>query len=304
MPATLAALLPVFAIIALGYAFHRLGFPGQGFWVPAERLTYFVLFPALLVNNLAQAEFGELAAGPMALAIGAAFTVLSLGLLAARRLLPVDGPGFTSVCQGAVRMNTYVGLAGAVALGGARGLTLAAVAIAVIVPVVNLFSVSVLCRYANDRPAPLGRVARELVRNPLLLGCAVGLGLNGLGWGVPLGGGAVLALLGRAALTLGLLAAGAGLQLRSIGSRGGTLLVTAGLKLVLLPMLTALGCGLLGVHGLPATIAVLFSALPGAPSSYILARQMGGDAPLMASIVTVETALACVTLPVVLALWG
>ena len=304
MPPTLAALLPVFAIIALGYAMRRLDFPGQGFWAPAERLTYFVLFPALLINNLAHAEFGDLPAAPMALAIGASFTALSLGLIALRRRFPVDGPGFTSVFQGAVRMNTYVGLAGAVALGGQVGLTLAAVAIAVIVPLVNLFSVSVLCRYASERPAPLGRVAGELVRNPLLLACAAGLGLNALGWGVPWGGGAVLSLLGRAALTIGLLAAGAGLQLQRISQSRGVILATAGLKLVVLPLLTALACRVLGVDGLPATVAVLFSALPGAPSAYILARQMGGDAPLMASIITVETALACATLPAVLSWLG
>jgi len=304
LPATLAALLPVFAIIALGYAFRRLDFPGQGFWAPAERLTYFVLFPALLVNNLAQAEFGDLPAGPMALGIGIAFTALSLALIALRRRFPVDGPGFTSVFQGAVRMNTYVGLAGAVALGGEVGLTLAAVAIAVIVPLVNLFSVSVLCRYAGDRPASLGRIAGELARNPLLLACVAGLSLNALGWGVPLGGGAVLKLLGRAALTIGLLAAGAGLQLRRVGSSRGVILATSALKLIALPLLTAVACRLLGVSGLPATIAVLFGALPGAPSSYILARQMGGDAPLMASIITVETALACLTLPAVLSWLG
>ncbi|MDF1552684.1 MAG: AEC family transporter [Deferrisomatales bacterium] len=304
MSPTLAALLPIFAIIALGYTMRRLDFPGQGFWAPAERLTYFVLFPALLVNNLANAEFGDLPAVPMALAIGATFTALSLGLIALRRRLRVDGPGFTSVFQGAVRMNTYVGLAGAVALGGQVGLTLAAVAIAVIVPLVNLFSVSVLCRYAGDRPAPLGRVAGELARNPLLLACAVGLALNGLGRGVPWGGGAVLSLLGRAALTIGLLAAGAGLQLQRIRRSRGLILATAGLKLVVLPLLTALVCKILGVDGLPATVAVLFSALPGAPSAYILARQMGGDAPLMASIITVETAFACATLPAVLSWLG
>jgi hypothetical protein len=240
----------------------------------------------------------------MALAIGISFTGLSIGLIALRRRFPVDGPGFTSVFQGGVRMNTYVGLAGAVALGGQVGLTLAAVAIAVIVPVVNLFSVSVLGRYAGDRPAPLGRVAGELARNPLLLACVVGLALNALGWGVPWGGGAVLSLLGRAALTIGLLAAGAGLQLRRIGRSQGVILTTAGLKLLILPLLTALACRVLGADGLPTTVAVLFSALPGAPSSYILARQMGGDAPLMASIITVETALACVTLPMVLSWLG
>ena len=49
-------------------------------------------------------------------------------------------------------------------------------------------------------------------------------------------------------------------------------------------------------------VAVLFAALPGAPPSYILARQLGGDGELMASVLTVQTAIAVLTLPLVLGL--
>ena len=55
-----------------------------------------------------------------------------------------------------------------------------------------------------------------------------------------------------------------------------------------------------GIPGKFSMVLVTFTALPGASASYILARQMGGDAPLIAAIVTVETALAIVTLPLVL----
>jgi predicted permease len=70
-------------------------------------------------------------------------------------------------------------------------------------------------------------------------------------------------------------------------------------------VLPALACGLslaVGLGSLETAIIVLFTALPGAPSAYILARQMGGDADLMAAIVTVETGLSMLTLPVILLL--
>ena len=51
-----------------------------------------------------------------------------------------------------------------------------------------------------------------------------------------------------------------------------------------------------------AFVAILFNGLPTSPVSYVLARQMGGDAKLMAGIITVQTALAIATLPVVLGL--
>ena len=54
--------------------------------------------------------------------------------------------------------------------------------------------------------------------------------------------------------------------------------------------------------GIGQEVAVLFAALPTASSSYIMSRQLGGDAPLMAGITTLQTLLAAVTLPLTLAL--
>ena len=55
MTAILAALAPVAAVIVLGWLLRRAGFPGDGLWAPAARLTYFVLLPALLIRSLATA---------------------------------------------------------------------------------------------------------------------------------------------------------------------------------------------------------------------------------------------------------
>ena len=51
-------------------------------------------------------------------------------------------------------------------------------------------------------------------------------------------------------------------------------------------------------------VAILLAALPTATSAYILARQLGGDAPLMAGIISGQTLLAIVTIPLMLSiLW-
>jgi malonate transporter len=47
---------------------------------------------------------------------------------------------------------------------------------------------------------------------------------------------------------------------------------------------------------------VLFTAAPISASSYVLARQLGGDAPLMAGLITITTICAAITMPAVLAL--
>ncbi|HEB97225.1 MAG TPA: AEC family transporter, partial [Sedimenticola thiotaurini] len=67
-----------------------------------------------------------------------------------------------------------------------------------------------------------------------------------------------------------------------------------------MPALMFLGCLLFGIDGLPRTVAVLAGAVPTASSSYILARQMGGDHQLMANLISVQVLLAAATLPLMI----
>jgi malonate transporter len=139
--------------------------------------------------------------------------------------------------------------------------------------------------------------------NPLILACALGILLNASGLGLPPILGPALEILGRGALPLGLLAVGAGLRFEGLAKERRTLAVTASLKLLIMPAATALACHWLGVTGTPAMVAVLYTALPPAPSAYILARQLGGDAGLMARLIAAHTLLSLATIPLVLALF-
>lgn len=298
------ALLPVFVLILLGYALKLLEFPTRAFWPEAERITYYLFLPALFLGNLSGADFSQLAAAPMALALILALAAGGLLLFVARPFLGLDGPAFTSLFQGGVRMNTYVGLAGAAALLGARGLTLAAVAIVALTPLANFFCVSVLARYGSNGSHGLGGTLRELARNPLILSCLGGFALNLAGIRLPQGLHDVLSLLGRVSLPLGLLAVGAALEYRSVRVHIRGVTLSAAAKLIMLPVLAAAACALLGVDDGERAVAVLFAALPTSSSAYILARQLGGDTALMATIITAHTLLSFFTLPVLLSLFG
>ncbi len=295
------AILPVFLLIFLGAALKLAGFLTTAFWEGAQRLTYFVLFPALLFVTLASADFGGLEVLPMAAALAAAVLVMAGALIAARPWL-AEGPGFTSLFQGATRFNTYIGLAVALGVLGTAGAAAAAVAIALLVPLGNLLSVAVLARHDAARRPGVARVLREVAANPLILACLLGLAVSGAGLGLPPVVEPVLSVLGRAALPLGLLTVGAGLDFAAARADGRLLASACVLKLVVMPALTALACWALGVGGLAAAVAVLFNGLPTAPSAYIMARQMGGDAKLMASIITAQVALSALTLPLILTL--
>jgi predicted permease len=75
-------------------------------------------------------------------------------------------------------------------------------------------------------------------------------------------------------------------------------------KMLVFPA-TLVGLALwMGLSPTAALVAGLFGAVPTAASGFTLARQMGGDAPLMATIITVQTAMSFVTLPATVWLLG
>ncbi|MCK7495665.1 MAG: hypothetical protein MZW92_35205 [Comamonadaceae bacterium] len=134
-----------------------------------ERLVYYVLFPALLFNSIVAAKYSLAADG--GLLAGRGVGALLLGgaarLRCARPLLrPTPRAARVGCVQTAFRYNSYVGLALAQSLAGARGVALDRAAdLAVCMP---------LCQ--RDRGVRRWRATasratlRELARNPLILG--------------------------------------------------------------------------------------------------------------------------------------
>ncbi|WP_422028305.1 AEC family transporter [Pyruvatibacter mobilis] len=295
------ALIPVFLVIALGACARRIGFPGEEFWPPLDRVTYFILFPALLVHSLVAADFENLPVPNMATALFAGLITMSLVMMALRPLIagPMgqSGPAFTSMFQGATRWNSFVALAASFALFGNEGLALAAVGIGVLVPTVNVLCVFILMRYAGDEPARLMALGKLLIRNPMVIACAVGIFLNASGIGLWEPVLAAVDILGRAALALGLLAVGAGLDLSQFTAQRGPIILTTALRLLAMPLFMAGWCWVFDVEGIARMVAIICGAVPGATASYVLARQLGGDAPLMASLITASTVCAMATMP-------
>lgn len=303
MSAIVGALAPIFLLILMGWTFRVRGWLTESFWVPAEKLTYYVLFPALLVSNLAEARLEGLpVASILGAEGGAVLTVAALAALVAtlarRPPLNLDGAAASSLFQGMIRPNTYVGFATAAGLFGAQGLTLTALCVALVVPLGNLLAVVGLVHWTTPTGGRRGwRVlARPIVTNPMILSCGLGIALNLSGIGLPPVAGPLLKILGQASLTLGLLAVGAGLEPRAVRAAGPAVALALLGKLAIMPALAALLAWSLDVQGLAFAVCVAFAGLPVAPNSYVLARQLGGDSRLMAAIITLSTLVAAVTL--------
>lgn len=298
------ALGPLFLLILLGAVLGWWRQPGGDFWPRMERLIYFLLFPAMLVSTLATADVDQVPVIRLATALLGAIGLFSLLLWGLKDRLRLDPPAFTSAFQGGVRFNTYVGVAGAAALHGSAGATVAAVAVALMVPVVNVLCVASFIGAGTLGAASLGKSLAALTRNPLILACLTGIALNLSGVGLPGWSQPGMELLGRAALPMGLVAVGVALRPAALLRLDRGVWVANLIKLGLMPALVLLLAQLLGLDPVTRDVALLFAALPTATSAYILARQLGGDAELMAALITGQTLLAMVTLPLWLRLAG
>ena len=296
----LNSLTPVFLLIAAGFVMCRSGFPGNQFWPLAERLTYFILFPALLFQSTATAGFGDLTVLPVLIAASITVLIMTALLLLIRPILAIEPKPFTSLFQGSIRFNTYVGFTIAFAIFGKIGLTWAAVIIALLIPLVNFLSVLILIFFANEKKTAWHKHWLAVLKTPPLLACLSGMIYNLSGLPLPDWTSETMLLFGRASLPLGLLAVGAGLDLRAIRAAGQAVGLGSFLKLAALPLLMGSICSMLKVDHIPMVVGVLFAALPGSASSYILARQLGGDSSLMASIVSAQIIISLLTLPITL----
>ncbi|WP_136248463.1 AEC family transporter [Halomonas borealis] len=297
MESIVGALGPLFLLILLGALLGRGPWPGGDFWSRLESLIYYLLFPAMLVATLAEADIHAVPVVRLALVLLGSLLLMGIGLWALRPRLGLDMPAFTSVFQGSLRFNTYVGVAGAGALHGSAGATVAAVAVALMVPLVNVLCVLTFLAAGTLGKGGVAASLKALARNPLILACLAGAALNLSGLGLPGWSHEAVALLGRAALPLGLVAVGVALRPQALLRRGGGLWASTLIKLALMPAL-ALGLAtLLGLAPVSRDVVLLFAALPTATSAYILSRQLGGDAELMAALITTQTLIAMLSLP-------
>lgn len=301
LSAILAALVPLFGLIVLGTALARAGFPGDDFWPRLERFIYFVLFPALLIEGLATAPLDASRIAPMFIAIITTLGFGSLLIFLSKPLLALNGAGFSSLYQGGIRFNTYLGIAVVIAVFGEAAVAVTALTIALMIPLINVGCVLVLSRYA-DADSDWRQMLRSLAQNPLIIACVAGLVLNLTGIGLHDWLASGLDIAGSAAVPLGLMSVGAGLQLGRWHSEAAPMLVAGAIKLLILPLAAWWIAGLAGLSTLETQVLVVFAALPTATSAYILARQMGGDHALIARMLTLQTAAAAITLPLILAL--
>lgn len=298
MTLILTTVLPIFVLLLLGYLARSSSFLPTEFWPYVEKASYYVLLPALLILNLSQANIDWSQTRWLILSIILVPVLAGLLSLPFKAVLALNEADYTSFFQAVVRFSTYIGLAMS-AVFPAPAPTLGALVLAIMIPVVNILCVLVFAFFVQKQ-LKLATLLRSLATNPLILACLVGIVLNVLPWKLPVVAVDVLKQLAQMALPTGLLAVGAGLNLVALRGLHASFFWSTALKLLAVPLLAWGVAAVLDLDTISSSILIVFAALPTAPSAYILARQLGGNAELMAGMITGQTLLALVTLPLVL----
>ena len=305
MSAIISALIPVLLVILLGILLKRTLLPDQSQWAGFERIAYWVLIPAFLGVRVYSADLSAVPFPALALTLLAAILAMAVIVIACKWPLRTFGVGdaaFTSVFQTATRWNGFIALAVITPLYGNDGVTLIAVAMVAMIPLINVENVIALSLWGSRQPKNRLRLVVLVIRNPLVWSTLGALLLNLAG--VPLPDPLLVALdiVGAGTLGATLLIVGAGLDLATVLRPSAAVILATILKLLVMPLLVFGFAQLFDLTGTPLRIAMIAGAVPTALNGYLVARQMGGDAPLYARIASIQTLVAFLTMPFILSL--
>jgi len=298
------AVLPIFILILLGCWLKNYWLHAEDFWRGLEKLAYFILFPAALFNSISVANLSFIEQAKLILAIISSSAVITVGLMLYWQSKNLDRIQFTSVFQGSVRFNNYTFFGVGGALYGYEGLQLISIISAYMIIVTNVASVIIFNIYAlesqprSQQTSNFFNVMHKLFINPLILASLAGFIFNHFNLGVPKLFTNFLQNLASGALTIGALTVGANLKFTWFKDYK-LVVLAAFCKLLLLPIVTTIMLKIFDITGSARSMAILYSALPCASTSYMLSKQLGGDADSMARIITATTVLSLLFLPLV-----
>ena len=283
-------LLPDVILVALGWIMlNKMGFSRE-FFAATEKMVYFIMFPALLFRSVLLSPLSLNTAGSSLLSCALlAFAGLIIASLA-RPVLKTDKRSANSTQQCVYRFSTYIALSIAPSVGDAEGVAIMAVFIGFTVPLVNILAVRALA-------AGEGGMIKSIVTNPLVLATASAVCLNLLGFQLPEVLDNTLSKLGQGSIPLGLICIGAALKLREGTANAPLVAWMTTARLVFMPIFAIIIALIMGFSVLETQMFVIFAAIPTAPAAYVLTVRMGGDARLVANIISVQTLCCVLTIP-------
>jgi malonate transporter and related proteins len=298
---------PVFLLIILGNFLRRIKIPDVSFWEVNDKLCYWVLVPALLFHYISQVNLSSEMLLSYAAVIWLGIIILIAIVIIVSKILGQTPETWTSVLQGSVRLNAFIGLAIAGSIFGDEGLTIASLFMLVYVPFINLVVIIIMVTNHDqigkeNKNKSIKNIFLEVIKNPFIAALILGLVFSyfdTINLSVIT---ETTGLLGSATLPIMLLTIGAKIQVRDLVLTIKPIAISNFLKLALFPIIAFFVSQFMGLSHTEIIISVIFTSVPTAVVSQTIAKQFQADDQLMTGILTTQVILSFLTIPIILAI--
>jgi len=291
-------IIPIFFVIALGWAARRKNWMPDTFVDPANRLVYYLGIPALI--------FKAIASSPLKSNINITVLAITLTSVCVTALLVWLVSKSTKVwftrgtfIQSSLHGNFgYIGLAIAFYYLGSEGLVKASLIAAFLMILQNFISVIALQVYSGDtreNQRTMWFVVKKIMRNPVILAAMLGIIFSLTDLKMPSTISRTLDIISSFALPLALLIIGATLSFKVVRARPLLLCTSAVFKLIILP---GLGLFLFRIFNVSQDLvlpALILLAAPTATIASVMAKEMNGDIEFAGAAVSLNTLLSAFT---------
>ena len=295
---SLNATVPVFLLMILGLVFRKLGWISESFATEMNKFVFLVPLPVMVFEDLATVNFEEV--WNIKFVLFCFFvTVTSIAIVTGISFLWKDKSIQGEFIQASYRSSAaLLGIAFIQNIYGNAGM--APLMIIGSVPLYNIMAVVVLSFFQSERKgmdkALIQKTARGIITNPIIIGIAAGLLWSALKIPMPVILSKTVSKIGAVASPMGLMAMGATFEFDKAFKKLKPAMTAAFIKLIgfaaiFLPVAVGLG---FRNEELVALLVMLGSATT--VSSYVMAKNMGHEGVLSASVVMLTTMFSAFTL--------
>lgn len=296
--------LPIILVAFLGNIIKKSWITSDEFWRGLEKLSFYVLFPAMLFKKIFHINIGSSDFAKLTIVLIVSISIIAILMLLLKRRYKYHNHQFSSMFQGAVRYNNYLLFALSFSLFGEKGLAIVSGICPYTTVFTNVISIMALVSYkSNDELYITTRkraqiLTKSVFTNPFIIASVSGFIANYLQISINPGVEKTLQHLSDSALAIGILIVGARLKFDLDHLYLDKIIVTAMMKLIAMPFITYAVLSVVSVSSTLKSIGILFSCLPCSSSSYLLSRQLGGDAEMMSSIITFSVVFSIFSLSI------
>lgn len=292
--------IPIFLVMVLGWGLKQSGMLNDNFVTVANKFNFQVTLPALLFRDISSVDIRAVFDLQYVLFCALASSVCFWAVWGGAKLFLKERAMRGAFVQASFRSSAAVmGLAFIQNIYGQSAM--GPLMIVGAVPLYNIYSVVVLTFEGEqsrnaDKKEKIREACINILKNPIIISIFLGLLASLCRIQFPVLVDKTINSISQMATPLALITLGAGFEGRKALAKMKPTLAASMIKLVVQPLAVLPLALALGFDGEKLIGILIMLASPTTPSCYIMAKNMGNDGTLTASIVVVTTLLASFTL--------